>query len=127
MKKINKTQKAVSKKSVNSNCTENEHVKDHIENNFTGCDKLICNFGDKRIELDRHQQKEILEFIYVISSREYVEHNPLVIEGMKLEQRVRNAMLHKMKCIIFSAPYDELMKYSMKILGIKEEENMTVN
>ncbi|MEO8512274.1 MAG: hypothetical protein ABI543_01815 [Ignavibacteria bacterium] len=67
MEKINKS-KRVSKKPVRTVCTGNENIKDHAENDFKQCDKLITNIGGKRIELDRQQQKEILEFVYAIGS-----------------------------------------------------------
>ena len=47
---------------------ERNRKKDHTENDFTGCDKLIANIGGRRIMLDKEQQRELLEFIYAIGS-----------------------------------------------------------
>jgi len=60
------TKKKITRKSA---VKAKKSIKDHSENDFTDCDKLITNIGGRKIELDKQQQKEVLEFIYAIGSR----------------------------------------------------------
>jgi len=53
---------------VNRAVNAKKRIKDHAENDFKDCDKLIANIGGRKIELDKQQQKEVLEFIYAIGS-----------------------------------------------------------
>ncbi len=120
---MRKTTKAPKGKSIK----KEEKPKDHTGNDFKDCDILIANIGGKKIELSPEQQKEIIEFIYAIGSREKVENDPLVIANMTADEQLRNALLYRMKCIIYSAPIEDVLKYGMKILCKEEESNMTVN
>lgn len=60
----------IKKKSTGKKAVKKQKsLKDHTENDFKDCDKLITNIGGRKIELDKAQQKEVLEFIYAIGSR----------------------------------------------------------
>ncbi len=92
-------------------------IKDHTENDFAGCDKLITNIGGRRIELDKAQQKEVLEFIYAIGSRESDGGDKTKNNNMTFEEKLRCALLLRMRHIIYNAPKEAIIDIAIRFLG----------
>ncbi len=101
--------------------------KDHSENDFKDCDKLIINLCGRRVALDKGQQKEILEFIYAISSDDKIYTDPGIAEGISEAEKLRNAMFIKIKKAIYNMPVDILIKFAKRLFIKEDVSNMTVN
>ncbi len=69
-----------------------KNLKYHTENDFARRDKLIGSIGGRRIELDKKQQKQLLEFIYAIGTREEAYDNKKAIAKLTEQEKKQGAM-----------------------------------
>lgn len=104
-------------------------IKDHTENDFKDCDKLITNIGGRKIELDKQQQKEVLEFIYAISSCAKDTGDHLKNAAKYNDTELRGLLLIIMKKSIDGIPSDKLVDVVLDFLCRMDDNKgtMTIN
>lgn len=122
MRKITKKQRATPLKKTS-------RLRDHAENDFVDCDKLITNLCGRRIELTGEQQKEVLEFTYAIGSCVQDSGDPLKNADKYSDVQLRGLLLMIMKKSIDSVPADKLLDIVLEFMCRKEDENrkMTIH
>ncbi len=69
----------------------------------------------------------MLEFIYAIGSDEKIYIDPDIIKELSEADKLRNAMLIKIKQAIYNMPIDILIKFAKRMFFKEDVSNMTVN
>lgn len=91
-------------------------IKDHSENDFKDCDRFLTNLCGRKIELDKQQQKEVLEFVYAISNCVKDTGDPLKNAAKYSDVELRGLLLIIMKKSIDSIPPEKLFDAALEIL-----------
>lgn len=119
----------ISKKQRVTRITKKTKLRDHTENDFMDCDKLITNLCGRRVELTKEQQKEVLEFVYAIGSCVQDLGDPLKNAAKYSDVELRGLLLMIMKKSIDSVPADKLLDIVLEFMCRKEDEKgkMTIH